>query len=114
MSRRDCGFNCSWNSWAKKKNSLSLLRLKVVRNVDRAADGVAGVVEPEQVALQTVAVVLPVVGVQSFMAMPPVAGTVERGGTGLGDDADLRARRTAVFGLVGAGEDFELLDGVEG
>jgi len=80
---------------------------------DRAADGVTGVVEAELVALQAIAVVLPVVGVQAVIAVEEVTGAVKLARSGLGDHADLRAGGPSVFGLVIRSKNSELLHGIE-
>src|SRR5262249_13708190 len=90
-----------------------LAALEDFGDIDWSAERAAQVVEPEKIARETVAIILPVVGVEAVVAVEPVSATVEIGGAALGQHVDLRAHRPAIFGLVDAGENLELLNGVQ-
>src|SRR5215831_19474599 len=76
---------------APEEKQLVLLGVEEFRDVQRTADRIAGVIEPEQVTREAIAIVLPVVGIQALMPMEPVAASVEVAGTALGDHRDLGA-----------------------
>ena len=81
-------------------------------NVDRSADGVTGIVIPEEGLGETAHVVDEGVGVEAVVAVVPVAAAVELVGAALGHEGDLAADAASVLRLIAAGEDLEFGDGI--
>ena len=67
---------------------------------NRATDRVTKVIEAEELTRKLFAIVYPVVGVESFVAMIQITAAMELVAAALCHHADLRTRRASIFCLV--------------
>src|SRR5258708_8477490 len=94
----------------QEEEQLVRVAVKVFGNIDRPADGITWIVEPEQLPRQAIAIIFPVVCVQPFVAVIQITAALEGKWAALGDHAALGPRPTSLFASLAAPDTFNLLN----
>src|SRR2546423_14845172 len=87
--------------------------MKQLRNENRTADRVPGIIEAEQIARQTPHIINKRIRVQIVVPVVPITAAVKLVGAALGDERNLRASIASVFRLICARKDLKLRRRVE-